>query len=108
MVAIAQFAYAFAVGLTLAGIAGTLLEIVIGRRIGFRPPFVMPGRFGRSLVLTMLAGPLMLANEAIAAKRVGLIQVSVFVICLAVAVVWSTATGVLLVELALVGGGLLG
>lgn len=108
MAAIAQFAYAFAVGLTLAGLAATLLELSAGRRIGFRPPFVSAERFGRSLALTMLAGPLMLANEAIAARRTGLIELRVLGLCVVFAAVWSTATGVLLVELALLAVGLLG
>lgn len=103
-----MFAYALAAGLTLAGIVATLVELANGRRIGFRPPFVVADRLARSLALTMAAGPAMIANEAIAARREGVIEWPAFGICLAIAAVWCTATGILLVDLALVLSGLLG
>lgn len=108
MASIVLFAYALAVGLTLAGLAATVMELVIGRRVGFRPPFVTSDSFGRSLALTVLAGPAMIANEAIAARREGVIEWPVFGICLVIAVAWCTATGILFVDLALVVAGLIG
>lgn len=97
----ALLAYALAVGLAFCGLAGTVIEIATGRRLGLRPPFVTPGRLGRSLALTLAAGPFMLANEAIAAYRTGLFPRSAVMLWAAVALAWSTAVGVLVVEFAL-------
>lgn len=108
MIQIAMFAYALAVGLTLAGIVATLVELTNGRRIGFRPPFITADRFALSLALTVVAGPAMIANEAIAARREGVIEWPVLGICLTIAVAWCTATGILLVDLALALSRLLG
>lgn len=108
MQSLALLAYALAVGLTLCGLAGTAIELAAGRRLGFRPPFVTPGRFGASLALTMAAGPFMLANEAIAAYRAGAIDWSALALCAVAAAIWATALGILTVELALLVSGLLG
>lgn len=108
MTHIAMFAYALAVGLTLAGIVATLVELTNGRRIGFRPPFVTADRFALSLALTAVAGPAMIANEAIAAHREGVIAWPALGVCLAIAVTWCMATGILFVDLALALSRLLG
>lgn len=95
----AMLAYALAVGLTLAGLAGTMIEMATGRRLGFRPPFVTRARVGLSLALAFAVGPFMLANEAIAAYRTGGIRPAALGLWAAVALVWSTAAGVLFLEL---------
>jgi hypothetical protein len=108
MQSLALFAYALAVGLTLAGIAGTMLELAAGCRLGFRPPFVRPNHVGVSLALTMAAGPYMLVNEAVAAWRCGVIGRPGLGFCALTAGLWALASGILLVELALLGAALLG
>jgi hypothetical protein len=95
----ALLAYALAVGLTLSGLAGTMIELATGRRLGFRPPFVTRARVGLSLALAFAVGPFMLANEAIAAYRTGEIDRPVLALWAAVALVWSMAAGVLFLEL---------
>lgn len=100
----AALAYALAVGLTFCGLAGSAIELASGRRLRLGPPFVSRGRPGRSLALTLAAGPFMLANEAIAARRAGLIGRPAFILCAAGAAVWAAATGVAVVELALLAG----
>jgi hypothetical protein len=105
---LALFAYALAAGLTIAGLAGACFELAFGRRLGFRPPFVTPGRIVRSLAVTIAAGPFMLANEALAAYRAGAIAASALSLCGLAAVVWSAASGMVVVELALLGASLLG
>ena len=105
---LALVAYALAAGLTLCGLVGTLAEISSGRRLGFRPPFVVKEHFARSLALTVGAGPFMLVNEALAARRAGLINASVLTMWSALSVVWAMAAGVLIVELALIAATLLG
>ncbi len=104
----AMLAYALAVGLTLSGLAGTAVEIATGRRLGFRPPFVTPERFARSLALTCAAGPFMLANEAIAAYKAGVIEARALAAWALVAMIWSLAAGILAVELALAASAHLG
>mgnify|MGYP001026902260 CR=1 FL=1 len=99
--------YALAAGLTLAGLAGSAIEMAAGRRLCFRPPFVTRRRFGLSLLLTMATGPFMLANEALAARRCGAIDRAPFGLCILVAAIWSIATGILMVELALMASALL-
>ena len=101
-------AFAFAVGLTFSGLGASALELATGRRLGFRPPFVIRGRFGRSLALTVLVGPFMLTNEAIAARRAGLVDPLALALCGIGAAIWATATGVVVVELALLASALLG
>jgi hypothetical protein len=108
MHAVALVAYAFAVGTTLCGLAGTTFELFAGRRLGFRPPFVRRERFAVSLALTMAAGPFMLANEAIAARQAGAIDRAAAALCALAAAVWATALGVLAVEFALLVSRLLG
>lgn len=108
MQSIALFAYALAVGLTLCGLAGSAIEIASGRRLGFRAPFVSRDRFGASLAMTLAVGPFMLANEALAAYRVGAIDMLALTLCGVAATAWAMATGVVVVELALVLPNLLG
>ena len=100
--------YALAVGLTLAGVFGSAMEIAAGRRLGFRAPFVVRNRLAASLATTLVAGPAMLANEAIAAWRVGLIDRLALGLCAATALAWATATGIVVIELVLLGDSLLG
>ncbi len=108
MHSLALMAYAFAVGLTLCGLAGAIFELAAGRRLGFHPPFVRRERFAVSLALMVAAGPLMLTNEAIAARRAGAIDLTAAVLCGLGAGIWAMALGVLTVELALLVSRLLG
>lgn len=108
MHSLALMAYAFAVGLTLCGLAGAIFELAAGRRLGFHPPFVRRERFGFSLALMVAAGPFMLTNEVIAARRAGAIDWTAAALCAVGAGIWAMALGVLAVELALLVSRLLG
>ncbi len=108
MRSLALMAYAFAVGMTLCGLVGTTFELVAGCRLGFHPPFVRRERFAVSLALTAAAGPFMLANEAIAARRAGAIDGPATALCAVAAGIWAMALGILTVELALLVSRLLG
>lgn len=107
MQSLALLAYALAAGLTLCGLVATAAEIVTGRRFGFRPPFVMRGRLGRSLALILAAGPFMLANEALAACREGSINGRALALCALACAAWAGMAGIVVVELAFVGLSLL-
>lgn len=94
--------YAFCAGLTLSGVSATLLELTNGRRAGFRPPFIHRDRLMASLGTTLAAGPYMLGNEALAAWRLGIIGSVTLVFWGVVAAVWALASGIVVVEIALV------
>lgn len=93
--------YAFTAGVTLSGVAATVLEIAAGGRAGFRPPFIGRDRLAASLGTTLAAGPYMLGNEALAAWRAGIIGTLTLIAWGAVAAIWALASGVVVVELAL-------
>ncbi|WP_246688621.1 MULTISPECIES: DUF6949 family protein [unclassified Mesorhizobium] len=92
--------YAFAVGLTACGLAGSAMELICGRRLAFAEPYVSPAFVLRSLGATACAGPFMLANEALAARREGRIGLLALLSCGCTAVAWSLALGIVLVAIA--------
>ena len=63
--------FAFLAGLTFAGLAGSTLELLFRRPVTLGMPFVSQDRILRSLGFTLLAGPLMLVNEALAYGDMG-------------------------------------
>jgi len=102
------FLYAFAVGLTACGLAGSALELVSGRRLAFAEPYVSSAHVLRSLAATACAGPFMLANEALAARREGRIGTLALLSCGCTAVGWALALGVVLIAVASWAAGLPG
>ncbi|RWA76703.1 MAG: hypothetical protein E5X49_11485 [Mesorhizobium sp.] len=100
--------YAFAVGLTACGLAGSAMELFSGRRLAFAEPYVSPAHIVRSLAATACAGPFMLANEALAARREGRISMLALLSCGCTAVAWALALGIVLITIASWTTGLLG
>lgn len=92
--------FAFLAGLTLSGLSGAVLELIFRRPVGLGLPFVSSDRVFRSLGVTLLAGPMMLANEALGAWRMVSIGPAMLAGCVAVAGIWALAAGILIVELA--------
>lgn len=92
--------FAFLAGLTLSGLAGAVLELIFRRPVSLGAPFVSSNRVLRSLGVTLLAGPMMLTNEALGAWRMVSIGPMTFAACVAVAGLWAFAAGILIVELA--------
>ena len=92
--------YAFAVGLTACGLAGSAMELISGRRLAFAEPYVSPAFILRSLAATACAGPFMLANEALAARREGRIGTMALLSCGCTAIAWALALGVVLLTIA--------
>lgn len=92
--------FAFTAGLTVAGLAGSAVELVFRRPISLGMPFVSPDRFLRSLGITLLAGPLMLANEALGTWRIKRIGLPMLGACVGAACLWAWAAGILILELA--------
>lgn len=91
---------AFLAGLTLCGLAGSTLELVAGRRLSFREPFVSSRHVVRSLFVTAAAGPAMLTNDALEAWRVGDVSTLFLASCGLTASGWALATGIVALDLA--------
>lgn len=97
MDALMAVTFVFLAGLTLAGLSGALIELVWRERLRLRDPFVSPDNVSRSLVLVLLAGPLMALNEAIAAVNDRRIGAPWFVAAIGFCALWIAATGTLVV-----------
>lgn len=95
------FSFAFAVGLTVAGLAGSVLEIAAGVPLRLAPPFVDRRRIALSLAASLAAGPFMLVNDALEAHRRGRVSRPALLVCIAIGAGWALATGILATELAI-------
>ncbi|MEO5755722.1 MAG: hypothetical protein ABIQ51_02585 [Mesorhizobium sp.] len=101
-------AYAFVVGLTVCGLAGSAMELISGRKIAFVEPYVSPSHILRSLAATACAGPFMLFNDALDARRTGRISTLALMSCCCTAIAWSLALGVVVLAIASWASRLLG
>lgn len=100
MAAAQLLAFAFLVGMTVCGLSGTLLELVASRPVRFGEPFLSRRRPLLSLATTALAGPLMLANDALSAFRANRISLAGLASSALVAMAWALATGVIVLDVA--------
>ena len=98
-------AFALAVGLTIAGFAGSVMDIAAGARFRSAPPFIDRRRIALSLAASLAAGPFMLVNDALAARATRRIGVPGFAVCVATALGWTLATGIVVTELAILASG---
>lgn len=98
---VAALSYIFMAGLTVAGLAGSAVELMAGRSLSFAEPFVSQAHLPRSLLVAAAAGPAMLCNDAMAASRAGQISRAGLATRIAVALVWVMAEGIVAVGLAL-------
>ncbi|MFD2052977.1 DUF6949 family protein [Mesorhizobium calcicola] len=100
--------FAFVVGLTACGLAGSMMELVSGRKVAFTEPYVSPSHLLRSLLATACAGPFMLVNDALDARRQRRISTLVLMSCGCTAIAWVLALGVVVLAIASWTIGLLG
>lgn len=98
-------AFALAVGLTIAGFAGSVMEIAAGARLRLAPPFIDRRRIALSLAASLAAGPFMLVNDALAARAARRIGVPSLAVYVAIALGWTLATGIVATELAILASG---
>jgi hypothetical protein len=96
MDALALATFAFLAGLTASGLAGTAIELIAGKRLCLGEPFVSEDNVSRSMVLVLLAGPYMVANDAIRASRENRIGAASLAWIFALCAIWLFATGVLI------------
>ncbi len=92
--------FAFVTGVTVAGLSASLMQIVTGRTVGFIEPFVSNRMIARSLLATLAAGPVMLGNDALDAWREGRAGWTILPVACAFAVLWASATGIVVLEVA--------
>lgn len=100
MGAVMLIAFAFLVGLTACGLAGSMMELASGRRLAFAEPYVSPAHVVRSLAATAFAGPFMLFNDALAARSEQRLSALALASCACTGLAWALALGVVLVGLA--------
>lgn len=93
-------AFAFLAGLTLAGLAGSVMELAAGRRLSFGEPFVSPRNVARSLGSAAAAGPFMLLNDALRGWRAGAVSTMFLISCALTSFGWLLATGIVAIDLA--------
>lgn len=96
---IAEPAFAFMAGITISGMAGSLLELALDRPLTFSEPYVSRRHVVRSIAAAVVAGPLMFANDALSARRAGSISLLALSLCGCTAVIWATALGTVVVSL---------
>ncbi|UDL90969.1 hypothetical protein LGH82_06710 [Mesorhizobium sp. PAMC28654] len=92
--------FAFSVGLTVCGLAGSAMELITGRKVAFAEPYVSPAHMLRSLAATACAGPFMLVNDALDARRNRRISTTMMISCGCTATIWALALGVVLIAIA--------
>ena len=100
--------FAFVVGLTACGLAGSMMELVSGRKVAFAEPYVSPSHVLRSLLATACAGPFMLVNDALDARRERRISTLALMSCGCTAIAWALALGIVVLAIASWTIGLLG
>ena len=88
--------FVFLTGLTASGFAATAIEMIADARLSLGEPFVSERNISRSLVLVLLAGPYMAANDAILAAREGRIGAAGLAVIMLFCGVWLCAAGVLI------------
>ncbi len=91
-------AFAFLAGVTVYGVFGSLLEIVSGERLSFAPPFSSSNHPWRLALSPLVAGPLMLLNDALESYRNREISILTLAGCAATSLVWTSAMGVAMIE----------
>ena len=93
-------AFCFLTGITVYGLLGSFLELIARERLSFAPPFSGSRHVARTLISPVLAGPMMLANDAMKARAERRITPAEFGGCLTVSLVWTCAMGVAILEAA--------
>jgi hypothetical protein len=91
-------ALVFLAGITFAGVSGSLIEFVFRVRLSFEPAFIHNDDYPRVLA-PICAGPLMLVNDALDAWRERCISTAFLISCMCIALMWTSALGVAMVEL---------
>ena len=90
---VTQLAFAYVAGLAVGGIIASLMELSAGEEPSFAPPFFSRDHLARFLISIVAAGPFMLANDALRARRSGELAATELTWLLATASIWAVAVG---------------
>ncbi len=97
---VVEITFAFLVGITIGGMTASAMEIATGAPVSFRAAYMSAERPARTVLASVAAGPMMLTNDALAARRGGKISPALLGFCGFAALAWSTALGTAVVGLA--------
>ncbi|MBZ9676905.1 DUF6949 family protein [Mesorhizobium sp. ES1-1] len=100
MISLGPTLFAFVVGLTACGLLGSMMESISGRKLAFAEPYLSPSHVLRSLAAAACAGPFMLFNDALDARRDGRISLLMLMSCACTAIAWTLALGVVVLAIA--------
>lgn len=90
------FALAFLCGFSVAMASGHFAVWRQGAPAGLRPPYLTPERIGRSLVLSLAAGPYLLLCELRQARAENKAAAAWIVAGFALACLWMLASGIVI------------
>lgn len=97
---VSELAFAYVAGLVIGGVIASIMELVCDAEPSFAPPFFSQGRLGLFFLTVAAAGPFMLANDALEARRNGAIALTGLTCLLATASIWALAIGTASIGLA--------
>lgn len=95
-----QVVFAYIAGLVVGGVAASVLELVAEKQLSFAAPFFSREHLPRFMVAILAAGPFMLVNDALAARRQGQFSGLALTGVLGTASIWTWALGTLCVSVA--------
>lgn len=93
-----QMVFAFIAGLVVAGIAASILELIADKRLSFAAPFFSTDHIPRFAVAVLVAGPFMLVNDALTARRRGEMAIGGLTGVMGTASIWLWAIGTVAVS----------
>jgi len=93
------FLFAYLAGIAVSGLSASVLELAFGAPARFANPFVSRRRVARSLLVTAVAGPMMLFNESLQAWRNSDLRPGPALGVVVVANIWVLASGILAIQL---------
>lgn len=97
---ISALAFVVMSGISVSGIIASLMELVVDRPLSFSEPYVSRRRPVRSLAAAVAAGPIMLASDAVRARRQGAISGLGLGLRALTALVWAGVSGIVVATLA--------
>jgi len=95
-----QLAYATAVGFTAAGLVCTLYAMASGKKASLAVSVETVQDGLRTILLSALAGPWMLANATYKTRKSGSLSTGFFVAGMSISWVWGLCFGVVLITVA--------
>ncbi len=91
--------FAFVTGLTVTGLASALIELRMRCRVSFSEPVFALHRPMQSMALSVVAGPVMLFNDAMEARSVRRIGTGMMLSCFVTCGFWAFAIGIVSLEM---------